>query len=86
MDKEDVVHIYSGAVLSQKKKQNWVICSMWMDQSLLYRVKSEREKQVSIYRISKDGPDAPVPEDSNRDTDVGKGCVNPAGEGEGGTN
>jgi len=27
MDKEDVVHIYSGTVLSQKKKQNWVICS-----------------------------------------------------------
>ena len=27
LDKEDVVHIYNGIVLSHIKKQNWVICS-----------------------------------------------------------
>ena len=26
MDKEDVVHIYNGILLSHKKKWNWVIC------------------------------------------------------------
>ena len=26
MDKENVVHIYSGILLSNKKEQNWVIC------------------------------------------------------------
>ena len=26
MDKEDVVHIYNGILLSHKKEQNWVIC------------------------------------------------------------
>ena len=26
MDKEDVVHIYKGILLSHKKEQNWVIC------------------------------------------------------------
>ena len=26
MDKEDVVHIYNGILLSPKKEQNWVIC------------------------------------------------------------
>ena len=26
MDKEDVVHICNGILLSHKKEQNWVIC------------------------------------------------------------
>ena len=26
MDKEDVVHIYSGILLSHKKEGNWVTC------------------------------------------------------------
>ena len=26
MDKEDVVRIYNGRLLSHKKEQNWVIC------------------------------------------------------------
>ena len=80
-------YIYTGEHYSARRRNRiGSFAVMWMDQSLLYRVKSEREKQVSIYRIQKDGPDEPVTEDSNRDTDVGKGCVNPAGDGEGGTN
>ena len=49
MDKEDVVHIYNGILLSHKKERNWVICrdvngprdchTEW--------IKSEREKQIS---------------------------------------
>ena len=49
MDKEDVVHIYNGILLSHKKEWNWVICrdtdgprdhhTEWS--------KSEREKQIS---------------------------------------
>ena len=49
MDREDVVHIYNGILLSHKKEQNWVICrdvdgprdchTEWN--------KSEREKQIS---------------------------------------
>ena len=27
MDKEDVVHIHNGILLSHKKGQNWVFCS-----------------------------------------------------------
>ena len=30
MDKEDVVHIYNGILLSHKKERNWVICRAWM--------------------------------------------------------
>ena len=26
MDKEEVVHIYNGILLSHKKEQNWAIC------------------------------------------------------------
>ena len=50
MDKEDVVHIYNGILLSHKKEWNWVICrdvdgpidchTEW--------IKSEREKSNSV--------------------------------------
>ena len=50
MDKEDVVHIYNGILLSHKKERSWVICrdvdgprdchTEWG--------KSEREKQYRI--------------------------------------
>ena len=49
MDKEDVVHIYSGILLSHKTERNWVIC--WeMDGSRDCHTewsKSEKEKQIS---------------------------------------
>ena len=49
MDKEDVVHIYNGILLSPKKERNWVIC--WdVDGSRDCHTewsKSEREKQIS---------------------------------------
>ena len=49
MDKEDVVHIYNGILLSHKKERNWVICR---DVDVprdchTERNKSEREKQIS---------------------------------------
>ena len=40
MDKEVVVHLYNGILLSHKKEQTWVNCSEG-------KSKSEREKQVS---------------------------------------
>ena len=49
MDKEDVVQIYNGILLSHKKERNWVICRD-MDGSRDCRIewsKSEREKQIS---------------------------------------
>ena len=49
MDKEDVVHIYNGVLLSHKKEWNWVIC--WdVDGSRNCHTEwsnSEREKQIS---------------------------------------
>ena len=49
MDKEDVVHIYNGILLSHKKERNWVICRE-VDGSRDCHTecsKSEREKQIS---------------------------------------
>ena len=49
MDKEDVVHIYNGILLSHKKEQNWVICwdvDGFRDCHTEWS-KSEREKQIS---------------------------------------
>ena len=49
MDKEDVIHIYNGILLSHKKERNWAIC--WdVDGSRDCHTewsKSEREKQIS---------------------------------------
>ena len=52
MNKEDVVHIYNGILLSCKKEQNWVICRD-MDEPRECHIqwsKSEREKDhVSVH-------------------------------------
>ena len=51
-DEEDVVHIYSGMLLSHKKEQNWVICSD-VDKPRVCHTewsKSEKEKQISYVR------------------------------------
>ena len=48
MDREDVVHIYNGILLSHKKEQNNAICSN-MDATRDYHTKwnkSERERQI----------------------------------------
>ena len=48
MDKEDVVHIYSGILLSHKKEWNDVICSN-MNATRDYWIKlnkSERERKI----------------------------------------
>ena len=48
MDKEDVVHIYNGILLSHIKEQNNAICSN-MDATRDYHTKwrtSERERQI----------------------------------------
>ena len=48
MDKEDVVHIYNGILLSHRKKRNWVICSEVDGPRVCHTQwsKSEREKQI----------------------------------------
>ena len=49
LKKKDVVHIYSGILISHKKEQNWVICRD-VDASRDCHTEwstSEREKQIS---------------------------------------
>ena len=53
MDKEDMVHIYNGILLSHRKEQNNAICSK-MDgprDCHTERSKSEKEKQI-LYNIT----------------------------------
>ena len=48
MDKEDVVYIYNGILLSHKKEWNWVICSE-VDGPRVCQTewsKSEKERQI----------------------------------------
>ena len=61
MDKEVVVHIHNGILLSHKKERNWVICSD-VDESRGCH-KSEREKYrilMHIYGIQKNVTDEPI--------------------------
>ena len=61
MDKEDVVHIYNGILLSHKKEQNWVICRDVDGPGVCHTEwsKPDREKQISydityMWHIKKD--------------------------------
>ena len=45
MDKEDIVHIYNGILLSHKKEPNWSFVEMWMDvETFIQSEVSQKEK------------------------------------------
>ena len=45
MNKEVVVHIYNGILLSNKKERNWVILEAWMDlETVIHSELSQKEK------------------------------------------
>ena len=86
MDKEDVVHIYNGILLSHKKERNWVICrevdgprdchTEWS--------KSERAKQILyinayMWNLEKWYRWTSL-QGRNRDTDVENKCMDTKGE------
>ena len=48
MDKEDVVHIHDGILLSQRKNEMMPYVATWMDLQMIIEVKSvDRERQIS---------------------------------------
>ena len=48
MDKEDVVHIHNGILLSHKKNEMMPFAATWMDLQMIIEVKSvDRERQIS---------------------------------------
>ena len=86
MDKEDVVHIYNGTLLSHKKEWNWVICrdldgprdchTEWS--------KPEREKQMSyinayMWNLEKCYRWTRGLQGRNREIDVDNQCVDTKG-------
>ena len=76
MDKEDVVHIYNGILLSHRKEQNWVICRDVDGSRDCYTEwsESEREKQISYIKAYMWNLEKwcqwTAFQDRNRDTDV----------------
>ena len=45
MDKEDVVHIYNGILLSHQKEQNWSFVETWVDlETVTQSEVSQKEK------------------------------------------
>ena len=85
MDKEDVVHIYTGILLSHKKERNWVICRD-VDGSRDCHTewsKSERGKQISyintyMWNLEKWYRWTSL-QGRNRDTDVENECMDTKG-------
>ena len=86
MDKEDVVHIYNGILLSHKKEPNWVICRDVDGPRECHTAcsKSERTKHIfyiniymwnleKCYRCS-------YLQSRNKDTDVENKCMDTKGE------
>ena len=47
MDKEDVVHIYNGILLSHKKNEIIPLSAMWMDLEIIL-VKLVRQRTTNI--------------------------------------
>ena len=66
MDKEDVVHIYNGILLSHQKEQNWSFVETWVDlETVTQSEVSQKEKNkyhilMHICEIQKNGTDEPV--------------------------
>ena len=85
LNKEDVVHIYNGILLSHKKEWNWVICRD-VDGSRDCQTewsKSEREKQISyinacMWNLEKWYRWTGL-QGRNRDTDVENKCMDTKG-------
>ena len=50
MDKDDVVHICNGILLSHKKEQNWITCDTWMDvETVIQSEVSQKEKSNIVH-------------------------------------
>ena len=90
MDKEIVVHIYNGILLSHKKEYIWV-SSNEVDEPIIQWSKSEREKQISYIDINACVWDLErwywwtYFQGSNGDADEENRLVDAVEEGEGGT-
>ena len=92
MDKEGVVHVHDEILVSHKKEQTW-ISSTEMAESRTYYTewsKSERGKQILYFNACTWNLEKwylwTYLQGSSGNTDVENGLVDPAGEGEGGTN
>ena len=75
MDKEDVVHIYNGILLSLKKEQNNAICSNMDGPRDCHTEWSKSERQVSydttyMWNLKKRGYKWTYLQNRNRVTDV----------------
>ena len=60
MDKEDMVRLLHSGILAIKRNETGSFVEMWMNLSLSYREKSEREKQISYINACMQNPEKMV--------------------------
>ena len=49
MDKEDIVHIYYGILLSHKKEHNWSFVETWIDLENVMKREVRKRKTNIVY-------------------------------------
>ena len=52
MDKEDVVHIYNGILLSHKKEQNMTFAATWMELEIIILSELSQTEKDKYHMIS----------------------------------
>ena len=91
MDKEVVVHIHNGVLLSYKKECIWVSYNEVDETGAYYMEWSKSEREIPIWYLNayiwnlERQQQWPYMQDSKRDTDVKSRLLDSVGEGEGGT-
>ena len=91
MDKEAVIHIYNGILLTHKKNEIMPFAATWMDLEIIILSKSDRERQsydIAYMKNLKEGYKSTYLQDRNRLADLENKLMVTKGErwGDGGIN
>ena len=77
MDKDDVVHMYNGVLLTQKKEKMVPFAEKWMDLETVIQSEARKRKTNILTHVCGNG--CTYLKVRDRDTDIEKKCADPKG-------